>query len=52
MGNPAKYPAGLAGFEVPNNSFERDVCYAAASHTSLKLGVRQKNESYHFNNNN
>jgi hypothetical protein len=25
----------------PNKSFERDVCYAAAPHTPLKLGVNQ-----------
>ena len=24
---------------VPNKSFERDVCYATAPHTPLKLGV-------------
>ncbi len=27
---------------APNNSFERDVCYAAASHTPLKLTVIQE----------
>jgi len=29
---------------MPNLGFERDVCYAAAPHTPLKLAVRSKNK--------